>query len=58
MHYYILRRIRPIESFKSVYGSHNTLSFMNKLINEYEIGHSLKELKLNNFNINELELYM
>jgi hypothetical protein len=53
MHYYILRRIRPIESFKSVYGSHNTLSFMNKLINEYEIGHSLKELKLNNFNINE-----
>lgn len=53
MHYYILRRVRPIESFRSIFGSHNTISFMNKLINDYEFGDSLKELNFNAFNINE-----
>jgi ribosome biogenesis protein Tsr3 len=57
MHHYILRRVRPIESFKSKFIIQGTLSFVNKLMNDYKFGHSLKELNLHTFNTNELQLY-
>lgn len=57
MHHYILRRVRPIESFKSIFTTQNTLAFVTKLMNDYEFGHSLKQLNLHTFNTNELQLY-
>ena len=57
MHYYILRRVRPIESFKSSISYFGTFPFMTKLMSDYDFAKCLKQLKLNKFNINEYELY-